>query len=124
MADKFWTRGAIGVSVIGLLVGIVGSRSLHSKLLFSIGVYLVATGTLLLAAYFAIGNPPKKRALGGITAGWSALFVIWLLVPALHRTPLLHYGTVIIWLCVLGVLTYINWRIDRDEKSERRPRPR
>jgi phosphatidylserine synthase len=124
MASKFLPRGAFGLEIAGLLIGIVGSRFLHSKLVFSIGVSLLATGTLLLAAYFAIGNTPAKRWIGGIIAVWTALFAVWLLAPVLHRTPLLHYGTAIIWLCVLGVLTYILWRIDRQEKSEKRSNAR
>ena len=113
MASSFSARLAFGLEIAGVLIGIVGSRLLHSKLVFGIGVSLLAAGTLLLAVYFAIGNPPRKRWIGGIIAIWTALFAVWLLVPALHQTQLLHYGTGIIWLCVLGVLTYIFWRIDR-----------
>jgi hypothetical protein len=118
MVYKFLPGAAFGLWLTGFLIGTIGSRSLHSKLLFSVGVTLVAAATLLIAAYFAIGNPAKKRVIGGIIAIWTALFTVWLVVPALHRTALLHYGTVIIWLCVLGVLTYILWRIDRQEKLE------
>jgi drug/metabolite transporter (DMT)-like permease len=119
MASKLLQRGAVGLGIAGVVIGTVGSRSLHSKLLFIIGLYLVVAATLLFAGYFAIGNPPKQRLIGGITAAWAALFAIWLLVP-LHRTPWLHYGTGIIWVCVLGVLTYIWWRLHRQETSDRR----
>jgi phosphatidylserine synthase len=119
---KYVPRAAFSLWIIGLGIGIIGSRSLHSKLLFTVGLYLVVAATLLLAAYYAIGNSPRKRWIGGTIAVWTALFAVWLVVPALHRTPLLHYGTAIAWLCVLGVLTYILWRIDRDEKLENRSR--
>jgi hypothetical protein len=118
MIYRFLPGAAFGLWLTGFLIGTIGSRSLHSKLLFSVGVTLVAAATLLVAAYFAIGNPAKKRVIGGIIAIWTALFTVWLVVPALHRTPMLHYGTVIIWLCVLGLLTYILWRIDRQGKLE------
>src|ERR1700737_5428250 len=117
MATKFLPFGAYGLWVVGLVIGIPGSRFLHSKLLFNVGIYLIATATLLLGVFYAIGNTPRKRWIGGVIAIWSGLFAVWLLIPALHRTPLLHYGTGIIWLCGLGVLTYILWRIDRLEKS-------
>jgi drug/metabolite transporter (DMT)-like permease len=121
MASKFWPRGAFGLSVVGLLIGIIGARSLHSRPLYIIGACLVAAGMLLLAAYFAVGNPPKKRLMGRTIAIWAALFAVWLLVPALHRTPLLHYGVGIVWLGVLSVLIYILWRIDRQEESQKPP---
>jgi divalent metal cation (Fe/Co/Zn/Cd) transporter len=122
MASKLLPRVAFGLEIAGVLIGIVGSRSLHSKLVFGIGVLLLATGTLLLAAYFSIGNTPQKRLIGAIISVWTALFVVWLLVPALHQTPLLHYGTAIIWIFGLGVLAYILWRIDRQEGSKKRRR--
>ena len=114
---EVFARCCHGLAAVGLPVGIIGSRWLYSKLLFSIGVYLVLAATLLFAGYFAIGNPPKQRLIGGITAAWAALFAVWLLVPALHRTAWLHYGTAIVWIFVLGVLTYIWWKMDRQERA-------
>jgi undecaprenyl pyrophosphate phosphatase UppP len=114
------SRGGFGLWLIGLLIGIVGNKALHSKVVLSIGVYLVATGTLLLGAYYSIGNEGKRRWIGAAIAIWTALFAVWLLVPALHRTPLLHFGSGLAWLFGLGVFCFILWRIDRQEKLESR----
>ena len=124
MVSRFWLRGAFGLWLIGLVIGIGVSRSLHSRLLYIVGLCIVATATLLLAAYFAIGNPLEKRGIGRVIGLWTALFGVWLMVPALHRTPFLHYGTGTAWFGVFGVLIYILWQRDRREESANQPSSR
>lgn len=101
-----YTLGGLGAALF--VIGIAVS----SKSLFEAGVVLMAAAVLLTVPALLSETVPRTRLLSTFTAAVALLILIWLVVPALHQSPLTGVTLV---LTMFG-LAVVWWRVERSKR--------